>query len=214
MSKTRVHNFVVSLDGYASGVDQSLERAFGDAQDTFIQWFRRQHVFRGAQPGATLGPDEAIAAAWGPGIGADIMGRNIFRPTSGPWPDDGWRGWWGEDPPFHTPCFIWTHYPRPPIVMEGGTVFHFVSGSPSEVLALAKEAAGDQDVRIGGGPTTVNRFLAADLVDHLHIILIPVVLGDGVPLWAGLGGLQERFAVDTLSVPSGATHLFFTRHEQ
>jgi len=212
MSKTRIHNFTVSLDGYASGVGQSLEHAFGDAQDTFMHWFERQRVWRGTQRGATLGPDEAIAAAWGPGIGAEIMGRNKFRPTSGPWPDDGWRGWWGENPPFHTPCFVWTHHPRPPMVMEGGTVFHFVSGTAAEVLALAKDAAGDQDVRIGGGATTINEFLAADLIDYLHIVLIPVVLGDGVPLWSGLGGLQERFAVETLSVPSGATHLFFSRH--
>jgi dihydrofolate reductase len=211
MSLLRVHNFIVSLDGFASGEGQSLEAGFGHAQDEFLGWFERIRLWRGLQPDGNLGADEAIAAAWSAGIGAEIMGRNKFRPTEGPWPDDGWTGWWGDEPPYHTPCFVWTHYPREAIV-QGETTFHFVDGTPAEVLALATEAAGGLDVRLGGGPTTVNAFLAADLVDYLHVVVVPIVLGKGVPLWTGLGGLHCRFDVETVAVPSGATHLFFTRN--
>src|SRR5215472_12021032 len=192
MPKLRVHNLVVSLDGFATGEGQSLDAAFGHAQQVFMEWFGKIRIWRGLQPDGKFGPDEAIAASWGSAIGAEIMGRNKFRPTSGPWPEDGWRGWWGEDPPFHSPCFVMTHYPRDPMQV-GDTTFYFVSGTPAEVLALAREAAGGLDVRLGGGPTTVNEFLAVDLVDYLHIILVPVVLGGGVRLWDGLGGMHKRF---------------------
>jgi dihydrofolate reductase len=211
MSKVRVHNFVVSLDGYASGEGQNLDAAFGHAQKEFLHWFSEIRIWRGPQPDGKFGADEAIASAWGAGIGAEIMGRNKFRPTTGPWPEDGWRGWWGEDPPFHTPCFVWTHHPRDPMEMEGGTTFYFVEGTTAEVLALAREAAGNLDVRVGGGPTTVNEFLRADLVDYLHIVVVPIVLGRGVPLWRGLDGLHERFDISSMTSPSGVTHAFFTR---
>jgi dihydrofolate reductase len=210
VSKLRVHNFVVSLDGYASGEGQSLDAAFGHAQREFLDWFRTLRIWRGEQTDGKLGPDEALASAWGAAIGAEIMGRNKFRPTTGAWPDDDWRGWWGEEPPFHTPCFVMTHYEREPI-KAGETTYYFVSGSPAEVLKRAQEAAGGLDVRLGGGPTTINEFLAADLVDYLHVVLAPLVLGRGVPLWNGLGGLHERYAIETVTVPSGATHLFFSR---
>ena len=211
MSKLRVHNLLVSLDGYATGAGQSLQSAFGDAHQEFMDWFGRIGIRRGLEPDGNFGADEAIAAAWGSGIGAGVpMGRNKFRPTNGPWPDDGWRGWWGEEPPFHTPCFVMTHYPRDPMVV-GETTFHFVSGTPAEVLVVARDAAGGLDVRLGGGPTTVNEFLAADLVDYLHVVVAPIVLGRGVSLWTGLGGLHKRFDVEALTAPSGATHLFHTR---
>jgi dihydrofolate reductase len=211
MARLRVHNFVVSLDGYATGEGQSTAAAFGSAQAEFLHWFDKLKLWRPLAPDDNRGVDKAIAAAWGAGIGAEIMGRNKFRPTSGPWPDDGWAGWWGEEPPFRTPCFVMTHYPHEPIE-AGETTFHFVAGTPSEVLALASEAAGGLDVRLGGGPTTLNEFLAADLVDYLHIILLPIVLGSGVRLWDGLGGLQQRFSVESVTLPSGATHLFFDRN--
>lgn len=210
MSKLRVHNFVVSLDGYATGDAQSTDAAFGHAQQAFMEWFGKIRIWRGLQPDANFGPDEAIASAWGTAIGAEIMGRNKFRPTSGPWPADGWRGWWGEGPPFHTPCFVMTHWPREPLTV-GDTTFHFVNGSAADVLQLAREAAGGLDVRLGGGPTTVNEFLAADLVDYLHVVLVPIVLGRGVRLWDGLEGLHQRYAVETVTLASGATHMFFTR---
>jgi dihydrofolate reductase len=210
LPKLRVHNLVVTLDGFATGDAQSLDAAFGHAHDRFMEWFGQIRIWRGLQPDGNFGPDEAIASAWGAGIGAEIMGRNKFRPTTGPWPDDGWRGWWGEDTPFHTPCFVWTHYPREPMEV-GDTTFYFVDGTPAEVLAQAQKAAGDLDVRLGGGPTTVNQFLRADLVDYLHIVQIPIVIGRGVRLWDGLEGLQDRYTLETVTVPSGATHFFFTR---
>jgi dihydrofolate reductase len=210
VSRLRVHNFLVSLDGYATGCGQSTQAAFGHAQKEFLTWFERIRIWRGLQPDGSLGPDEAIASAWGTGIGAEIMGRNKFRPTTGPWPEDDWRGWWGEEPPFQTPCFVMTHWERPPLT-AGRTTFHFVNAKPADVLQRAREAAGGQDVRLGGGPTTVNEFLAADLVDYLHIVLVPIVLGRGVRLWDGLEGLHEHFAVESVTVPSGATHLFFNR---
>jgi dihydrofolate reductase len=210
VSKLRVHNLVVSLDGFATGEGQSLEAAFGHAQPAFMEWFGKLRTWRGTHTDGMIGPDEAIASAWGTAIGAEIMGRNKFRPTTGPWPVDGWRGWWGEDTPFHTPCFVLTHYEREPLVV-GDTTFYFVSGTPAEVLDQAQKAAGDQDVRLGGGPTTISEFLQADLVDYLHIVLVPIVLGRGVRLWDGLDGLHERYTVESLTVPSGATHLFFTR---
>lgn len=210
MTKLRVHNFLLSLDGYATGSGQTTKAAFGHAQQEFLDWFGKLRNWRGLLPDGNLGPDEAIAAAWGSGIGAEIMGRNKFRPTEGPWPDDGWRGWWGEEPPFHTPCFVMTHYPHEPII-AGDTTFYFVSGTPQEVLAQARDAAGGLDVRLGGGPTTVTEFLAADLVDYLHIVVAPIIIGHGVRLWEGLDGLHNRFEVETVSVPSGASHFFFSR---
>jgi dihydrofolate reductase len=210
MTKLRVHNFLVTLDGYATGERQSIEAGFGHAQQEFLPWFDRLRLWRqGPEPDGALGPDEAMAAAWGQHIGAEIMGRNKFRPTVGPWPDDNWRGWWGEEPPFQTPCFVLTHYPHEPLKL-GKTTFHFVSGTPAEVLAQAAEAAGGLDVRLGGGPSTVNEFLAADLVDYLHVVIVPIVIGAGIPLWNGLTGLHERFTVESMMAPNGATHLFFT----
>lgn len=148
------------------------------------------------------------------------MGRGKFTPRTGPWTDLGteeeWRGWWGPNPPFHTPpfhtpVFVLTHHPRPSIEMEGGTVFHFVDATEPEVLALAREAAGDLDVQIGGGPTTVRNFLAAGLIDLLHVVVVPIVLGRGVRLWDGLEGIEDAYDVEAVSTPSGVTHLTFTR---
>jgi dihydrofolate reductase len=210
MSLLRVHNLVVSLDGYATGEGQSLDRGFGHAQEDFGRWFQKLRIWRGMGSEVTFGLDEGLASAWDAGIGAEIMGRNKFRPTTGPWPDDGWRGWWGEEPPFKTPCFVVTHWKRQPLTV-GQTTFHFVQGTPAEILARARESAGGLDVRLGGGPTTINEFLAAGLVDYLHVVVIPVVLGRGVRLWDGLGGIHERFDIEAVSVPSGATHLCMTR---
>ena len=157
------------------------------------------------------GADEAFASNWGTGIGAEIMGRNKFGPQRGPWADEDWKGWWGDDPVFHTPVFVLTHNPRPTIQMKGGTTFHFIDATPAEALRIAKEAAGELDVRIGGGPSTVRQFLAADLIDHMHVVIAPIVLGRGVRLWDGLEGLEERFDVEAVSTPSGVTHVTFAR---
>jgi dihydrofolate reductase len=139
------------------------------------------------------------------------MGRGKFGPQQGPWTDEEWKGWWGDNPVFHTPVFVLTHHPRPSIEMDGGTTFHFIDASPAEALAAAREAAGELDVRIGGGPSTIRHFLAADLIDHMHLALVPILLGRGVRLLDGLEGLEERFDIEQVSSPSGVTHLTFTR---
>ncbi|MDH6141237.1 MULTISPECIES: dihydrofolate reductase family protein [Kitasatospora] len=213
MSLVRVHNFSVSLDGFATGEGQSLEAPFGHAGTRLHEWFFGTRTFHGMQgkSGGSTGVDEAMAAAWGPGIGAEIMGRNKFGPQRGPWQDHEWRGWWGEEPPFHTPVFVLTHHPRPSVEMAGGTTFHFIDATPPEALRQAREAAGDLDVRIGGGPSTVRDFLAADLVDHLHVVVVPIVLGRGERLWDGQEALEERFTSESVTTPSGVTHLTFTR---
>jgi dihydrofolate reductase len=213
MSLVRVHNFSVSLDGFGTGEHQTLEQPFGHAQGRLMDWFSDTRTFRemqGASDGA-MGVDEAFASNWGPRIGAEIMGRNKFGPQRGPWEDDEWKGWWGDDPVFHTPVFVLTHHPRPSLEMEGGTTFHFIDASPTEALALAREAAGDMDVRIGGGPSTVRQFLADDLIDHMHIAIVPIVLGRGEHLWGGLEGMEERFTIEATSAPSGVTHVTFDR---
>ncbi len=212
MSLVRVHNFAISLDGFGTGEGQALEAPFGHAGQRLHEWmfatrFCSEMV---GSPGGSSGVDDAIAQRFAPGIGAEIMGANKFGPPG--WHDDpDWRGWWGDNPPFHTPTFVLTHRPRPSIEMEGGTTFHFLDASPGEALAIAREAAGGQDVRIGGGPTTIREFLAAGLVDHMHVVVVPILLGRGVRLWDGLEGLEQDYRVETTSSPSGVTHLTFTR---
>lgn len=213
MSRVRVHNFAVSLDGFSTGEGQSLDAPFGHAGQQLMQWFFPTQAFRTMQgeAGGSTGVDNALASAWGPGIGAEIMGRNKFGPQRGPWEDHEWNGWWGPDPVFHTPVFVLTHHPRPSVEMKGGTTFHFIDATPQEALRQAREAAGGLDVRIGGGPSVVRQFLAEDLIDHLHIAVVPIVLGRGVRLWDGLEGIQERFSVESVTTPSGVTHMTFTR---
>jgi dihydrofolate reductase len=213
MSQVRVHNFAVSLDGYGTGEGQRLEAPFGHADTRLMQWFFGTRSFRAmqGQSGGSTGADDAMAGTWGPGIGAEIMGRNKFGPQRGPWEDESWQGWWGDEPPFRTPVFVLTHHPRPSIEMKGGTTFHFIDASPREALDVAREAAGGLDVRIGGGPSTVRQFLAAGLIDHMHVVLVPIVLGRGERLWDGFEGLEQRFGIESVTTPSGVTHLTFTR---
>ena len=210
MSRTRVTQLSISLDGYATGVPQTLETPFGHAGMRLHTW-----MFE-AEPGGDrvrAGVDGALAAVgWDGSVGAEIMGRNKFGPQRGPWTDEEWRGWWGEDPPFHTPVFVLTHHPRPSIEMAGGTTFHFIDATPENALAQAREAAGGLDVRIGGGPSTVRQFLAAGLVDEMHVVVVPILLGRGESLWTGLEGLESAFDIETVHSPrSGVTHLLFER---
>ncbi|MFJ6617787.1 dihydrofolate reductase family protein [Kitasatospora sp. NPDC091335] len=213
MSLVRVHNFSISLDGYGTGEGQSLDAPFGHAGHRLHDWFFGTRTFRrmSGKEGGGTGVDDAMARTWADGIGAEIMGRNKFGPQRGPWQDEDWRGWWGPNPPFHTPVFVLTHHPRPSLEMDGGTVFHFLDASPEEALRRAREAAGGLDVRIGGGPSTVRAFLAADLIDHLHVVVVPLLLGRGERLWDGLEGLEQRFRTEAVAGPSGVTHLTFTR---
>jgi dihydrofolate reductase len=213
MSQVRVHNFAVSLDGFGTGEGQRLDAPFGHAHGRLMQWFfatRTFHTMHG-EPGGSTGIDDAFASNWGPGIGAEIMGRNKFGPQRGPWTDEEWKGWWGDEPPFHTPVFVLTHHHRPPVEMKGGTTFHFIDANPREALDMAREAAGGLDTRIGGGPATIRQFLAADLIDHMHIVIVPIVLGRGERLWDGLEELEQRFNAESVTSPSGVTHLTFTR---
>jgi dihydrofolate reductase len=210
MSQVRVHNFSVSLDGFGTGEGQSLGEPFGHAGMRLHEWFFPTRTFR-AMTGATDGStdvDDEFARQWEAGIGAEIMGRKKFSPEPGPWADHDWKGWWGDDPPFHTPVYVLTHYPRPSIEMQGGTTFHFIDATPEDALNEARKAAGDLDIRIGGGVSTVRQFLAAGLIDHMHIVIVPILLGRGEHLWQGL---EERFRVESVSSPSGVTHLTFTR---
>ncbi|TLP62049.1 dihydrofolate reductase family protein [Microbispora triticiradicis] len=213
MSRVRVHNFAVSLDGFATGEGQSLDEPFGHAGERLHEWFFETRTFQAMQgkTGGSTGVEDAIVRTWDTGIGAEIMGRNKFGPQRGPWENHDWNGWWGPNPPFHTPVFVLTHHPRPSVKMEGGTTFHFVDATPEEALRQAREAAGGLDVRIGGGPSTVRQFLAADLVDHMHVAVVPIVLGRGERLWDGLEELEKRFRVESVSTPSGVTHVTFTR---
>ncbi len=213
MSRIRVHNFSVSLDGFGTGNGQTLESPFGHAGSRLHEWFFPTHTFQGFQgnSGGGTGVDDAFASNWAEGIGAEIMGRNKFGPQRGPWADEEWKGWWGDNPPFHTPTYVLTHHPRPSIEMEGGTTFHFIDTDPSEAAEIAREGAGGLDVRIGGGPSIVRQFLAADLIDYMHVVIVPIVLGRGENLWQGLEDVERRFHVEPTSSPSGVTHLVFTR---
>ena len=213
MSIVRVHNFSVSLDGFATGEGQSLESPFGHAGRRLLDWalatptYRQMH----GETGGTTGADESFASNWNRGIGAEIMGRNKFGPQRGPWADEEWKGWWGDDPVFHTPVFVLTHHRRPSIEMKGGTTFHFIEATPAAALEAARQAASGLDVRIGGGPSTVRQFLAANLIDYMHVVVVPIVLGRGVRLWDGLEDLERRFDVEVVSTPCGVAHLSFTR---
>jgi dihydrofolate reductase len=213
MTRVRAHCIGISLDGFATGEGQSIDAPFGHAGGRLLSWFtatRSFHAIHGTTGGDT-GIDDSFASAWRPGVGADIMGRNMFGPQRGPWVDEEWKGWWGDDPPYHNPVFVLTHHPRASFEMEGETTFHFIDAGPAEALEMARHAAGGLDVRVSGGPSTIRQFLAADLIDYMHIAVVPIVLGRGVRLWDGLEELEKRFDVESASSPSGVTHLTFTR---
>jgi hypothetical protein len=212
MSLARVQSFSISLDGFGTGEGQSQEAPFGHAGERLHEWMFVTgwwHEMVG-EAGGTRGIDDAFLRLHGPGVGAEIMGAGKFGPPG--WHDDPeWKGWWGSNPPFHTPTFVLSHHPRPSIEMEGGTTFHFVDASPAEALAIARKAADGQDVRIGGGATVIREFLAARLIDHMHLVVVPIVLGRGVRLWDGLEGLEDDYGVESISSPSGVTHVMFVR---
>jgi dihydrofolate reductase len=215
MSLVRVHNFSVSLDGFGTGEGQQLDAPFGHAGMRLMEWAFETRTFRAmgihGETEGSFGLDEAFASQWGPGVGVEIMGRNKFGPQRGPWENEEWKGWWGNNPVFHTPVVVLTHHPRPVLEMEGGTAFHFVDADPASALEQAWALAPGMDVRIGGGASTVRQFLEAGLIDHMHCVLVPVLLGRGERLWDGLEGLEERFDIEASPSPSGVVHLVFTR---
>jgi dihydrofolate reductase len=212
MSLARVQNFSISLDGFGTGEGLSQQEPFGHAGHRLHDWMFATRWWRGAadEPGGNDGVDNAFARQHDTGIGAEIMGAGKFGYPG--WHEDpDWKGWWGPNPPFHTPVFVLTHHTRPSLEMEGGTTFHFIDASPAEALEAARKASGGLDVRIGGGVTSLREFLAAGLVDHLHIVVVPILLGRGVRLWDGLDGLEKDYQVEATSSPSGVTHVTFTR---
>jgi dihydrofolate reductase len=212
VSLVRIHSFSISLDGFASGEPQSHDEPFGHAGERLHEWMFATRWWGEmlGEPGGSRGVDDAFARLHSPGVGAEIMGAGKFGYPG--WHEDpDWKGWWGPNPPFHTPVFVLTHHTRPPIEMEGGTTFHFVDVSPAEALEAARAAADGQDVRIGGGARVVRDFLAARLVDLAHIVVVPIVLGRGAQVWEGLEGLENDYHVEVVSSPSGVAHVTFTR---
>ncbi len=217
MPRTRIHNLSISLDGFATGEPQSAEAPFGHAGQRLHEWMFATRFWaqqaapdRVAHATGSAGVDHAFAERHSIGFGAEIMGANKFGPPG--WQDDpDWKGWWGSNPPFHTPTFVLTHHPRSPLEMDGGTTFHFLDASPVDALKAAQAAANGQDVRIGGGATVVRDFLAAGLIDDMHLVQMPIVLGRGVRLWDGLEALEDEYNIEAVSSPSGVTHLTFTR---
>lgn len=212
MSLARVQSFSISLDGFGTGEGLSRDAPFGHAGRRLHEWqfaTRWWHEMAGV-PGGGSGIDDALVRLHDVGIGAEIMGAGKFG-YPGWHQDPEWKGWWGANPPFHTPVFVLTHHPRPSIEMEGGTTFHFVDAPPAQALELARGAADRREVRIGGGVTVVREFLAAGLVDHMHIVVVPILLGRGVRLWDGLESLEKDYDIEATSSPSGVTHLTFAR---
>ncbi|OZC87190.1 deaminase [Rhodococcus sp. 06-412-2C] len=207
----RVQNFTVSSDGIAAGVDQSFESPFGLDHQSLMAWFFATASFPGnADSDGSRGLDDYFARDFSNNIGAEIMGRHKFGPQRGPWADHEWQGWWGDEPPFHTPVFVLTHHGRPSITLSD-TTFHFVDGEPSEVLKQAKEAADGKDVRLGGGVTSIREFLDADLVDTMHIVVSPIEFGSGLKLWDSPDELNDRFEHEVVPSSSGVAHHLFWR---
>ncbi|HEY3637599.1 MAG TPA: dihydrofolate reductase family protein [Rhizomicrobium sp.] len=207
MSKLRVHCFSISLDGFGAGPSQDIANPLGVGGRTLLEWVFPTRAFAQMHggDGGTLGLDNDFVARGTENIGAWILGRNMFGPIRGPWPDDAWRGWWGENPPYHTPVFVLTHHFRPPLVMAGGTIFHFVTGGIEDAFRRAMEAADGKDVRLGGGVATVRQYLEARLVDEMHLAMSSALLGAGENLFAGLDlpklGYRtvERVTTETVS---------------
>ena len=214
MSKVRVQAFSLSIDGFGAGPRQSLNDPLGVGGTTLHRWMFPTRTFQqmvmGGEDGST-GVDDEFARRSFDNVGAWILGRNMFSPSRGPWPDDGWKGWWGDNPPYHVPVFVLTHHPRASIPMQGGTTFHFVTGGLHEALERAREAAGKQDVRVGGGVSTVRQFLQAGLVDEMHLAISPTLLGTGESLLAGIDLVHLGFRCTRHVGTDQALHAVFTR---
>jgi dihydrofolate reductase len=210
MSKVRVAGFGVSLDGYSAGIEQNLQDPIGKRGLELFQWFFHTRTFcsmHGKEGGTVADTDDEFARQAMDNFGAFILGRNMFGPVRGPWPDDAWKGWWGDNPPYHAPTFILTHYEREPLVMEGGTTFYFVTGGIADALARAREAAGNKDIKIGGGVSTVRQYLQAGFIDSLHLASVPILLGVGELLFNGLNLRELGFSVTGRKASEYATHL-------
>jgi dihydrofolate reductase len=213
LSKLCVAAFSVSIDGYGAGPDQSLENPMGMGGMALHNWAFGTRTFKRmfGQEGGTTGIDERFAAKSFENVGAWILGRNMFGPVRGPWPDESWKGWWGDTPPYHTQVFVLTHHARPSLEMQGGTTFHFVTDGIHEALRLAREAAGGKDVRIGGGVATIQQYLAEGLIDELHLALSPVLLGSGERLFADIDALKHGYRCVEHVATDAALHVVLTK---
>ena len=213
MPKVRVAGYSISVDGFAAGPDQSLENPLGVNGPEMFQWFFPTRAFRamqGKDDGET-GVDNDFGRRSMEGFGAFILGRNMFGPIRGPWPDEDWKGWWGPNPPYHAPTFVLTHHKRDPIEMEGGTIFHFVTDGIESALEQARAAAGDRDVKIGGGADTVRQYLCAGLIDELHLAVSPMLFGRGEPLFEGIDLRALGYRVTEQVAGERATHILIAR---
>jgi dihydrofolate reductase len=213
MAKLRVNCFGISVDGCGAGPNQSLENPLGEGGEALHDWIVSTQTFKrmqGSEDGRT-GIDDDFAKRGMTNLGAWILGRNMFGPVRGPWPDQEWKGWWGDNPPYHTPVFVLTHHPRAPITMKGGTTFHFVTDGIHAALKRATEAAGGKDVRVGGGAATIRQYLQAGLVDEMHVAIAPVVLGKGEYLFAGLDIATLGYRCTEYVPTEKATHVVLSR---
>jgi len=213
VTKLRVHAFAISLDGYGAGPNQDVENPLGRGGLALHEWVFDTRMFKEmhGESGGRVGTDNDFATRGFEGIGAWIMGRNMFGPVRGPWPDESWRGWWGENPPYHTSVFVLTHHPRKTLHMDGGTEFHFVTGGIHEALERAVDAARGKDIRLGGGVSAVRQYLQAGLVDEMHLVVSPVLLGAGEPLLAGIDLPALGFTCTEHVPTEKATHVVLTR---
>jgi dihydrofolate reductase len=213
MARLHVASFGVSIDGFGAGPNQSLENPLGERGPELMQWFFPTRVFRQVhgQAEGEAGVDNDIARQGMSGNGAWILGRNMFGPVRGPWPDESWKGWWGEEPPYHVPTFVLTHHPREPIEMKGGTVFHFVTDGIHAALERARAAAGDRDIRLGGGVATIRQYLRAGLIDEMHLALSPVLLGQGEHLLRDIDLRALGYECWKTVPGERATHLYIRR---
>lgn len=213
MSKVRVAAFSVSIDGFGAGPTQDLQNPLGVRGFELHGWFQQTEVFKKmhGQSGGTTGIDNDFAGRSFENVGAWILGRNMFGPVRGPWKDDSWKGWWGENPPYHMPVFVLTHHARPPLVMEGGTTFYFGTEGLDVALKKAREAASGRDIRIGGGVSVIRQFLTAGQIDEMHLALSPVLLGEGENLFSGINLAQLGFTPSQPVPGENATHILIKR---
>ncbi len=213
MSKLRIHGFSISLDGYGAGPHQDRENGLGVGGEALHDWLVSTRTFENlfGRSGGTTGVDDEYARRGVENIGSYILGRNMFGPIRGPWPDEEWKGWWGKNPPYHGPVFVLTHHPRRSIEMEGGTTFHFVTDGIEAALRRAKDAAGAKDVRLGGGVDTIRQYLRARLVDEMHLAISPILLGSGEHLLVGLDLPALGYSVARHEASERATHLIIAR---
>jgi dihydrofolate reductase len=216
MAKLRVHNMAMSVDGYVAGPNQTLEVPLGAGGERLHEWMFTTRTWRQTvgEEGGDHGVDERFMARGNEGIGATIMGRNMFGPVRGAWPDHEWKGWWGDNPPYRHSVFVLTHHPRPPLPMDGGTTFHFVNDGIEAALERAFDAAQGADVRLGGGASAVRQYLRAGLVDDLHVAIVPILLGAGERLFDDIGGAPEGYECAELIASPAVAHVRFTPRQR